>query len=58
MTTTSMRWGMVQIVRVGFAKMQSEFLGKVQEEKKNLKLIEIGPGEQWTDFLEQANGMF
>jgi hypothetical protein len=31
--------------------MQSEFISKV-EEKKSQKLIEIGPGEQWTDFLE------
>ena len=38
--------------------MQSEFINKVQEEKKNQKLIEIGPNEIWTDFLEQANDMF
>lgn len=38
--------------------MQSEFIHKVSEEKKNQKLIEIGAGETWTAFLEEANVMF
>jgi len=37
---------------------KSEFIKTVKEEKKNQKLIEIGPNDVWTDFLEEANTMF
>jgi hypothetical protein len=35
----------------------SEFINTVAE-KKNQKLIDLGPNEKWNDFLEEANKMF